>query len=511
MDSVGALTPQDRQTVSFQLRRDAAMYHRNQPFHAHVSNGDESIPNYIATFSKALPHNNLGEVDPVAYQAYLKAIASGKGSDFAAIPMGGPGKLSNPQGAYAFTMEGPDGQLPISPPPPAFSSATMAAEMVENYWHALTRDVPFSQYDTDPLIAQAAADLSSMSSFQGPKVGGKVTSATIFRGTTPGDLTGPYLSQFLLNPITYGMTTVTQSFSTFMPGIDFLTSPAEWLSIQRGNPPNGKIVFDSTPRYIRNGRDMAAYVHSDFSYQASLNAALILAGYGASFLSDTNPYKTSTNQAGFVTFGTPTILDWVGRVSTAALKAAWCEKWLIHRRIRPEAFGGRIHNVLTGAANYPIHSDVLNSAAVGAVFSKYGNYLHPQAYPEGCPAHPSYPEGHGVLIGAGITMLKAYFQQSAVIANPVVASADGMSLVPYTGAPLTVGGELNKLASNLALGRDAAGMHYRTDAVAGIQLGEAIALGVLHDLATTCTESFAGFDVTLFDGTQVSICPGCVL
>src|SRR5262249_446464 len=33
---------------------------------------------------------------------------------------------------------------------------------------------------------------------------------------------------------------------------------------------------------------------------------------------------------------------------------------------------------------------------------------------------------------------------------------------PYTGAALTVGGELNKLASNIALGRDAAGVHYRS-------------------------------------------------
>jgi hypothetical protein len=45
-----------------------------------------------------------------------------------------------------------------------------------------------------------------------------------------------------------------------------------------------------------------------------------------------------------------------------------------------------------------------------------------------------------------------------------------MSLVPYAGPALTVGNELNKLASNIALGRDAAGVHYRSDGVQGIRL-----------------------------------------
>jgi hypothetical protein len=70
-------------------------------------------------------------------------------------------------------------------------------------------------------------------------------------------------------------------------------------------------------------------------------------------------------------------------------------------------------------------------------------------------------------------MLKAFFNESFVIPNPVVASDDGLKLVPYTGAPLTVGGELNKLASNISLGRDAGGVHYRSDGIEGLKLGEA--------------------------------------
>ena len=41
--------------------------------------------------------------------------------------------------------------------------------------------------------------------------------------------------------------------------------------------------------------------------------------------------------------------------------------------------------------------------------------------------------------------------------NPVIPNASGESLEPYTGEALTVGGELNKLAANIALSRDAAG------------------------------------------------------
>jgi hypothetical protein len=53
-----------------------------------------------------------------------------------------------------------------------------------------------------------------------------------------------------------------------------------------------------------------------------------------------------------------------------------------------------------------------------------------------------------------------------------VPSDDGLSLRPWTGGPLTVGGELNKLAFNMAFGRDTAGVHFRKDEIEGITLGE---------------------------------------
>jgi len=195
----------------------------------------------------------------------------------------------------------------------------------------------------------------------------------------------------------------------------------------------------------------------------------------------------------------------VARVANAALKAAWCHKWLVHRRLRPEAFAGRMHNHLIGTARYPLHPEVLNSAVVGAVFRAYGTYLLPMAYSEGAPTHPAYPAGHAAVAGACTTVLKAFFNESFVLPQPVVASSDGLALVPYRESELTVGGELNKLASNIALGRDVAGVHWRSDGIEGLKLGEAVTIGLLTELRATYTEDFGGFSLTKFDGTTITI------
>jgi membrane-associated phospholipid phosphatase len=277
------------------------------------------------------------------------------------------------------------------------------------------------------------------------------------------------------------------------------------LNIQNGAVPSQVAVFQNEPRFLRTGRDLAAWVYKDFSYQAFLNAALVLAGYGPAALSTSNPYKDYTFESGFLTFGAPHILDWVSRVAASALKAAWYQKWLVHRRIRPEEFGGRVHNHLTKAAAYPIHVDLLNSAALDMVRAATGSYLLPQAFPEGCPAHPSYPAGHAIISGACATVLKALFNESFIFPDPVEVSPDGTELVPYSGDPLTIGGELNKLAANVSLSRDTAGLHYRSDSMGGLRLGEAVAISVIRDLASTLPEQFSDFTLATFDGVPIRI------
>jgi hypothetical protein len=500
---ISPLTPAQRQARCLQVRQQAATYQFNQPQPAHPNNADDAIyVQKLASYSKGLPHNALGEVDTAAYQKYMNAVSTGNPGDFEAIPLGGTVKLVNPQAAFAYELEGADSHQLSVTPPPAFNTAEAAGDLLEVYWRALTRDVPFSQYATDPTTNAALNDLRRFPNFTNASIG------SLFRGEFPGDQTGPFLSQFLWQPYAMGSTPVQQRFRTPVAGNDHMTSFQAWLDIQNGKPPATAATWDPQFRYIRNGRDLSEWVHRDFSYQGFLFAALILLGYGAEAIDDANPYKNSATQGGFSTFGPPHLIDLVARVANQALHAAWYQKWAVHRRLRPEEFAGRVHNHITGKAAYPIFSTLLNSPALPMVFNKFGTYLIPQAYPEGCPTHPAFVGGHATIAGACVTVLKAWFKESFAIPNPVVASDDGLSLQPYTTSTLTIGGELNKLASNIAFGRDTAGIHYRSDEIQGMQLGEAVAISVLSDFNATYNEKFPGFSLTRFDGTQLQLNAG---
>ena len=89
--------------------------------------------------------------------------------------------------------------LVVVPPPPAVASVAFGTELVELYWASLLRDVAFTDYSTNAIAAQAAAELSSMPSYAGPiDSRGRVTPNLLFRGGFPGETIGPYVSQ--LNP-----------------------------------------------------------------------------------------------------------------------------------------------------------------------------------------------------------------------------------------------------------------------------------------------------------------------
>jgi hypothetical protein len=383
------------------------------------------------------------------------------------------------------------------------ASPERAGEMVEDYWMAVSREIPFSQYGSEPVTAAAIAELSKLSDFRGPKVDGQVTPSTLFRGSTAGDAIGPYLSQFLVLPVSFGQLSVDQKYGTYAPGIDYLTDFDAWLRSQNGQPSGANVPYGTS--YIKNGRDLGAWLHSDWVSQAPFTAALWLLARRPQPFNPTNPYLRSINQAGSTTFGNQHILTLLYQVAILALRAVFYQKWFVHRALRPEEYGGLVDLTLRNIENYPLHGDVLNSQAVGQVFSRNGSYLLPCADPEGCPQHPSYAEAHGSTNGAAITILKAFFDENAVIPNPMVASDDGQSLLPYAGPDLTVGNELNKLANNIGLGRDIEGVHWRTDAVFALQLGEAVAISVLRDQRHIFNEAFSGFTFTKFDGTTVTI------
>jgi hypothetical protein len=508
---IGPLNPPQRANQAYRLRHDAAVRNLTLPLLAHPDNGDEiRYPNRINSYTKGLPHNANGIVDATAYHSLYRALSTGNNADFEAIPMGVPGanRLRDPQSAYAFVLEGRDAHSFSMPSAPEFASAWQAADAIEVLWQALSRDVPFEQYGSDPLIAQAIADMNRFSDYRGPRAAGRVTANTLFRGVGVGETNGPYLSQFLLQSIPFGATKVEQKYNVPVAGNDHLTNWNEWLLIQNGGKPSGLTVEqpDSTPRYLRNGRDLAQYVLKDFVFQSYSNAALILNGFGANAASDTYPFKNSLTQTEGPLFGVNHALDMLSRISMSSQHLAWYQKWLVHRRARPEVFFARLHKRMTDAAfPYPIHAEALSSPALAATFNRHASYLLPTATASGSPLHPSYPAGHATMAGAAVTMLKAFYKGSFVIPNPKVPSADGTTLVAYTGPALTVEGELNKLASNISLGRDIAGVHYRSDGDLGVALGEEFAISVLRELVNTYAEDFTGFQFNRFDGTPITI------
>src|SRR5271165_3333417 len=67
----------NRAQAAYDLRDRAALRQSKRPVSSMAANGDEdSVPNFVACFTKGLPRNQFGEVQPAAYRALLGAIKS---------------------------------------------------------------------------------------------------------------------------------------------------------------------------------------------------------------------------------------------------------------------------------------------------------------------------------------------------------------------------------------------------------------------------------------------------
>ena len=436
---------------SFELRVEAATKDARIPVPPHTTNRDEKCyPDKSGTYSKCLLQDGYGRVNLNAYNSMKTAFATGDPADFEKIIMGGARTLNCPQGALAFDLEGCDsvqfGNFPcaanqesvaVVPPPPAVASAAYGTELVELYWGSLLRDVAFTDYATNPTAIQAAAEISSMPHYAGPRNGnGQVTTDLLFRGAFPGETAGPYISQFLIAPTFLGQQPISQQLITYLPGIDYMTDLITWSDVQNGIGTGLLNQSDAQPRFLRDGRGLSAFTHTDVLYQAYFTAFLVLNTLRVP-LNPGNPYINSKTQNGFCTFGGPDIAASLGEIAARALDRVWYQKWVVHLRHRPESGGGIVHLIQTGQGNSvdaKLHRNVLNSKAVQASFAKYGSYLLSQPFPEGSPTHPAYPTGHGVVGGACITLLKFFFDGDHLIPNPLVPTGDGLSLEPYTGS-----------------------------------------------------------------------------
>lgn len=510
----------------------------------------------IARFHKALPHNAEGLVNEKKYTTFvdglLKLNASGNPALLSSIKFPAGNRLwVNPLAGWAIDPELSDPCFHTMPAPPAVDTVDEAAEMIELYWMALLRDVPFADWGNNDEIAEAADYLSEVPFFINRA--GDVNAAPIganqyvtipldpsklfrggelFAGDQLRERVGPYISQFLLQEISFGTLRISQRQIYAKEGVDYMTDAASWLDVQNGSnedPMQNLVGVDdpSARRHIITLRDLATYVHFDQLYQAYINAALILVD-GPYKRDPGNPYGNTPcdtygtgtplqpsdksksllkNQEGFGTFGGPHVLSLVTEVATRALKAVWREKWT-HLRLRPEAYGGLIE--LGPKAFQPsIEAQELldGSESIKRVMSRFGTKFLPMAFPEGSPTHPAYGAGHATVAGACVTVLKAFFDESMQINSPVVPTQDGSGLKPYQGrdwTKLTVGLELDKLASNISIGRDAAGVHWRSDYTQSILLGQRVAVDMLFHQSRDYVEEYS-FGFTTFGGGTVKI------
>lgn len=458
-----------------------------------------------------------------------------------------------------FDLQGPDAQAVTMPPAPELGSNELTAELAEVYAQAILRDIPFTKFKTDDTVNECLDALNKLEYFNNNNRNtAALTLENLFRGFTNGDLVGPYISQFMLagnnglggdadiidGRIDYGAITIDQKVRTATSD-DYMTTWEEYIDVQNGADFRGLETYENSEpkrRFITTGRDLATYVHYDALYQAYLNACLILLDTGAPF-DEGVPFQgvdTIDKQQGFAHFGGPHILTLVTEVATRALKAVRYQKFNIHRRLRPEALAARMEkkdaiiNKITETETQQKLESTFQELNQSGIFDLLQvdnntgnkNLLLPMAFCEGSPMHPSYGAGHATVAGACVTILKAFFdhRQYLIIDDfgknlnfsidvPALSKAfvpleDGSALKvePILSGHMTVEGELNKLAANISIGRNWAGVHYYTDYTESMRLGEQIAIELLEEQALTYNEA-EGFFLTIpkFDGTSIVI------
>ncbi|EEF25326.1 conserved hypothetical protein [Ricinus communis] len=434
---------------------------------------------------------------------------------------------------------------------------------------ALLRDVPFSNWSGNGTVKDAIKEIGK--TYQAaidtkepyglklkvdlPSASGSldIRLETLFRCGLPDEDKGPVVSQFFLHDIRYGAQIIRQQIRPYQE-IDFLTDHATWLRAQStGYDEDGKGYVDdnlkvvkpaSSLRRLSTMRDIARFVNKDALHQAYFNAALLCLSWKVPF-QKRNPYSTYKRQAGFGTFGGPDVLTRVSEVACRALAIVWHQKWEVHRRLRPEAYGGLMQMQEIGfdakdglgviKRAYGLPQMVFTTKASQQIMAKTpGSLLLPIAFSAGAPPHPSYGAGHATVAGACVTVLKAWFDGKQNLqplmnlnardpeSDAVVGISDTDSagnLRPYMepdAGSITIEGELNKIACNVAMGRSMGGVHWRSDNTRSLRLGEQIAAEIIrqesaHYRETLTDSSPPVWSFTSFNGNSVEISGGIVM
>ena len=400
-----------------ELRQKLAHDVASTPIPPHPHNGDQQrYPNAIGSDTRGLPHDERGEVNAEAWRLANVAFSTRSPADFEKIPLGGARKLVNPVGTLAVSLDGLNASQFQLPAAPALASSARAADAVEIYWQSLLRDVPFTEYNeetSNPDIRAAVDELNRIAAFQGPKVNGRVTPQTLFRGsvayvdpadqsgatprwvTPPGVVDGPLVSQFLYRDVPLGNQSLSAKIRAYAPTSNFLTKYDEWLHVQNGNAPRDRIAYESTLRYISNGRDLGAYAHTAQAFNFVANQLLSAPefaadpAYGGIYPANKpatasgDPYLRSKTQGGASgTFGAAYYQSVIALASSLAIRINYYQKWYEQRIVRPEAFSGLVHHRLASkVTDYPIHESLLGSQALERSRSKNGTFLLGHIFP----------------------------------------------------------------------------------------------------------------------------------
>lgn len=361
-------------------------------------------------------------------------------------------KLVNPRAALLADS------APGLPSPPADSSRTAAAELLEVSLAVGQADTPFHLVKPEPALQRFAAELGEQDSFR-----------------FDASHTGPYVSQLLLRDIPVNGSRIPQRFRV-RAGF-YGATPASNAEILAGRPPESQKFGNDM--LIYSPRVLASAVDRDPPYLLGLQAAFILQEVAK--LSSLFPVRDE--EAGFVSDGGPVQLQCLlAAVTRRVMRASWYAKFILHRRRRPEELFADQSNM---------HPD-WHRIALPALQHITPRCL-PRLYADGCPLHSDYPSGHAAIGGAIATVLKAWFADGPW-PNPV-ESLDGVTLTPVTER-LTIHGEINKYAHNVGWGRNFAGIHYRSSCRGGMLLGELIAVRYMQDLSPGRRVSITGFDGT---------------
>ncbi|MEM7147980.1 MAG: bromoperoxidase, partial [Verrucomicrobiota bacterium] len=326
--------------------------------------GVACAPTHLANFTKGLPHDSDGCVaNHEDYELFVTSIQSGNPRDFRDVPLGpyqwaspkgktppkghacvlkldkhqnpvpcrpkGPvdksywlsDKAKNAEGGkgalvrawesagagHQFELEGPDPQAVTMAQAPTLDSPELAAEMAEVYLMALLRDLPFTNFNSgggaDAITFKQALDYLGKFPANAARHPEGVKAENVLRGFTPGDLVGPYVSQYLLigsneqnqkgqtpqfgpeaGYVRYGSLRIDQRVRA-ASAIDYMRTWEQYIDVQNGADLRGFEAYEEDPRFrfISRPRDLATYVHYDALYEAYLNACLLLLDQGVPF------------------------------------------------------------------------------------------------------------------------------------------------------------------------------------------------------------------------------------